>query len=317
MTQLSASDRKIIQSLLAAAKKRSAAAGPQGDVREYDFTVPNQFPPSGLERLREFGRAMAGRIAQVLTKVLQEPFEVDLAGVDQAFGASLNGMAGNDPHYWIALSEQQGAGAGVFGLRPERAMVWVSRLLGGSEEEIEDVHELSALEAELLGDVVDTLCEGLSDVCRQWGVGGVQRQGTLSKEQFPLTDNEAEAYLRLLFRKAGDQGAPGGMLALPVGMVEPVAGIEPVQQSADADEHNRQRMLEHLSQVAVPCRIMIGGAELSMRDIVSLEPGDVLLLEPANAQPAEMIVEGKRAFSGVPAQYENHYALQVLQRDFE
>ena len=72
-------------------------------------------------------------------------------------------------------------------------------------------------------------------------------------------------------------------------------------------------MAIHL-QTAPVMAFWLGGAELSMKDAMAVEVGDVLLLGTGVGQPVDVLVQGRKLAGGLVVKNDGRYAIQVTGR---
>jgi flagellar motor switch protein FliM len=88
-----------------------------------------------------------------------------------------------------------------------------------------------------------------------------------------------------------------------------------IQEEGDSTE-TRSRLHSHLLETEVDLRAVVEVAELSMREILSLQPGDFLQLNDQSMERAGLFVEGKPLFRGRGAQKNGTKVFVVSERCF-
>jgi flagellar motor switch protein FliM len=114
------------------------------------------------------------------------------------------------------------------------------------------------------------------------------------------------------FTPSGGMG--GFSLAVLSELAAPVADPEALKKPARTAEEIRGDLLAHAEQSPVAATVCLGTTRATMREIATLEPGDILLLGRTADAPIELSVMGNVVHCGLPVQSEGWYAFQVLER---
>jgi flagellar motor switch protein FliM len=206
---------------------------------------------------------------------------------------------------------------GVILLPIQSAIAWTSRLLGGQAGEIA-VRELTALELSLVGEIMGTLGGTLQAVAR--GVSGpafgVSEQ--IAQEKMPFIASPTTEYCRFAF-SAGSEGSAGsekaGLAFAYVIQTSQLAGIYAPQAGKTAPQpgQSAKAMLAHMGGASVMATACLGSAVATVREIMDLEPGDIMLLQNRMGEPIELSVQGTVVMVGLPVETEGHYGLEVVE----
>jgi flagellar motor switch/type III secretory pathway protein FliN len=86
--------------------------------------------------------------------------------------------------------------------------------------------------------------------------------------------------------------------------VEPPAAPTPPQQAAS-------QLRSAVESATVNATAILGVARASVRDIMALEAGDVLLVERKVNEAIDLLVQGRHVLRGVPVCTDGHYGLEV------
>jgi flagellar motor switch/type III secretory pathway protein FliN len=70
-------------------------------------------------------------------------------------------------------------------------------------------------------------------------------------------------------------------------------------------------MKRHIERVELDAEVEIGSASALLRDVMALEPGDVLVLARECDEPIDLYVEGTPLAHGYPVQAGENYGFQV------
>lgn len=306
MTQCQTSDQ-MFRKLMSLATRRHAAV--PADVSEYDWQSPNCFTLAQVQRLRDLGAAAAKRIAAALSKLLRSEVALDPVAVNLRYGRAAMSAYDKADAFFIALADAAGDPAGCLVVPGAAATKFVSKFLGAGGDG-DAARKLSPLEQELLMDVVRAVCNEFS--AELVAAGGKPLQpGAIDRSAPPgIGQSECGAFA---------MGAAGElpMLAVivPCGFLESVFAASGLTTELISPEESTRRMTAHLQEVPVTTSVSLGESELSMKDVLALSQGDVLLLSTQVGQPVELrTASGSPLAMGLLAGRDGNFALQITHR---
>ncbi|MCB9536344.1 MAG: flagellar motor switch protein FliM [Myxococcales bacterium] len=106
-----------------------------------------------------------------------------------------------------------------------------------------------------------------------------------------------------------------------VQVVIPYSTIEPIRQylssgiqaeTTDEDSGWLDQIAQHLHDVPVRAEVLLGTSRITVRDLLSLAPGDVITLDQPQTDPLPMYVEGSTKFRVTPVERAGVIAAQVV-----
>ncbi len=304
-----ASNDDLLQQLREAASAGSPTAQHPA-VSEFDWKSPNCFTLSQVRRLRELGQKTAGRLAVALSKLLRAEIATEPVQVNLRYGkAALESMAAAEPYY-VAMTDDAAVACGCLMIPAAAATRLVEKFLGAGGEAPEAGRKLSTLEQELLLDVVRAIANEFSAELAASGGRGV-KVGALGR-QAPGGMEIAECGLFAMGSAGGD--LPLLAVVLQCGFLEAVFAASGLSVQRIPPQENARRMAIHLQTAPVMAQVWLGGAELSMKDAMAVEVGDVLLLGTGVGQPVDVLVQGRKLAGGLVVKNDGRYAIQVTGR---
>jgi len=212
--------------------------------------------------------------------------------------------------YFMPLRNESAQECGYLAVRTADACGWISSLLGGGEE-AQDERELSRLEKDLLLDLGRALTGAISTASKASNSVAFTCADRLGKEAPIAEAGLAEAYCRFAF--CAEEGSDDASIrvVLSCGLLDPLVRPRQAEQAEGAKKDNRQAMTQHLQRVAVRLRARLGFARVPMSHMVSIESGDVLLLESPGGQPVDVVIGNKTVVRAFAVRSEGHYAVQI------
>jgi flagellar motor switch protein FliM len=299
----------------------STAAPKTDNVKRYDFRRPDRFSKEQMRALRMIHENWARRISISLSAYLRTSGEVNLADIDQgAYTTLVQQLPDQGVYYIISLFPLPGHFMLYVSL--DLALVMIDRMMGGPGIPFKRQSGLSDLEIELLKMVSDKI---LADLQAAW-------EGTVSMR--PRIDDislnllmtpialptDAVVLVSFEVRMKGNVGAM--VLALPYSVLKPISNtLSPYTWVANAQPEmrtgntkNRDELQAGLNKVRMPVSVLLGSANLSVEELTSLEPGDVLPLDTATDSPVQVLINGATKFLGRPGLHGRKLSVQLSER---
>jgi len=310
MTQTATQPDQALQEVLAAVRNYPSAESEPPECSDYDWNSPSRFTISQLDELAGFAARAARSLSSCLARQLGQEIELQPATPSQHYAKQLLTAESETPEYFIDLLDSDRTQCGLVVVPSLRGLTWVATILRSPA--VTEPRELSELEASLLEDVVDGTVSALSGVLEQVGAGPLHcgREMTAKPE---LSDAAAaDDYVQFTFRPSEDEGAEVISFFLSVRTVAAAAGIDTTPSDRKSPQKVRKDLKECLENTFVDAKAVVGGADLSLREVVSLEVGDVLLIDKDASEPVDLTVEGTALLAGAMVNSEGRYALQIL-----
>ena len=328
------SERDVVAMLVAAARARAAHGTEiqQEQADEYDWNRPCRYLPEQLTEVERLGRRCAAAVSDTLAEVCgaDTVFE-PVGGISQYYARQLVGDDEDDESlYVVDLADADGNLTAVCTISAKIGVEWVSRLLGG-QGDAADQRDLSDLEADLLVDVVGRIAQAIASVEGPAGALPIGRAQKVSKGPLSLGGDGSEEYCRLALRQrppedpsedeeqaeGPDQapeaeGPPGLCLLIASTVVDVAMDLAESGTAAMTPQRTRHAMTAHLGRVAVTAAVRAGCAHVTMRDLMSLQPGDVMPLERRSDEPVEVVIGDKTMLYGNIVRCDGQYAVQIV-----
>ena len=309
MTHPFASDDQLLRKLLDAAGERPDEAQSPA-VSEFDWKTPCCFTIGQLQRLRELGAAVSKRLTDALAKLLRAEINLEPVQVNLRYGkAAIAAFEAIEPYY-VPLTDEGSAACGCLVMPAAAAATFVGKFLGATGDSSAPGRKLSPLEQELLLDVVRAVANELSAELTSAGAKGV-RAGQLGRTA--PTGMDLDECFCLVMGSAGPDMPLIGVV-LQCGFVEGVFAASGMSTAKITQQESAKRLSTHLETAPVTASVCAGNAELSMKDVMALEAGDVLLLSTQVGQPVNLLVQGQLLAHGLMVRNQDRYAMQITER---
>ncbi len=305
--------KEKIQRLLAAIGSRPAADTTTIEAADYDWHQPRRFNREQLTRLDDFAKKVSKMVVKKFSTLCRGDFDVKVDSVTQHFADKILDQALNSEQndYYLAFGTTQDQPCGVIGIPPQAAFVLVTQLLGDTDSEKDSKTDLSQLEESLLFDIACAIVEALSDAHTGWAFQPAKNivRGLLSLE---LQGTEEFCRIALNIRKTDSDGAEAYALIFSSSL-ERIVGKSGQQAGQFPAEKISKAILGHLQKMAVCVTARLSSTVLNFEELMSLQAGDILLLNKRVDEPVELMVNDKAFFLGRPAKSAGNYAVVVTE----
>jgi flagellar motor switch protein FliM len=288
-----------------------------GRVRRYDFRTPDRFSKEQVRILQmvysTFGRHFSGALSAALRTAVQVAFVHIEQSTFGDFSESLPEAA-----ITAVVTMEPLPGRCLVQLELPVVLAAIDRLLGGRGKPVkaEGERELSDIEAKL----IRHLLRHLENATREaWAalldirpaVTDISARSQVLQVALPT-----DAAVMVVFEVRMGEVAGMMTVCLPYELLKPVAPKLTPQAwitagSVSPQEEVRELLEYHVERVPVSVRAVLGMATLRMRDLLSLSPGDVVVLDSLIGDEVEIYVEQERKYTGWPGLIRNRRAVKV------
>jgi flagellar motor switch protein FliM len=285
-----------IQQLLACIGVQQGQPVDQIEAVEYDWTQPHCFSREQLEKLNEFTQAISSSIAATFGQFLRDSFEVQPREISQHYSQKFISKLyeNTQKDYYLILKGEKDVSCGLIIVPNDTAASWLRLLLGESEAREETDKQLSQLERFLLCDIICHLAEAVINSSRQLNLTATK---TLLSDNFSLDIGPCEELCKITFdikQKEVEQGHQVHLL-LPCSRLVPTVGTARNKKTL-TPEQVKTAILEHAKQLPVSVTARFASTELKFEQILTLQKGDILVLDKKISEPLELIVESRTRY---------------------
>ncbi len=305
-------NKEKIQQLLTA-----VGSGPKEDTTgieatEYNWNKPHCFDRKQLNKLDNFTKKVAKAMTVKFVNFCHSEFDVTVVSTKQHFAAELvdQAMESGQDNYYLAFGTDQSHPCGLISIPTKTAFIWATQLLGDPESEEDSGRDLSQLEESLLLDLLSALIEEFSQKIRDF-----QPAKNIVRRLFPLELKGTEELCKITFDvKKTDQekGSEAYILTLCSELETAVGKAEQTVGGFSAEDISKA-ILGHIQQMPVCITAQLASTVLTLEEIMSLEVGDILLLDKKVNEPIELITSGRTALLGRPAKLAGKHAMVITE----
>ncbi len=273
----------------------------------YDWHQVRYFDAPQLQAVEDLGDKVAPFFAATLKRAFRTDFSVELTQVNQTTFLQYKKKTLEQNSFMTFETEDKKL-CGALALPKATTQDWVSRLLGGSGEG----KTLSQLEITLLSDIAVSFVEAFSSSNEYTlhaqpplapGEISTQVEDTMELSTLTFSYKEEEATEEAI--QTVTLMMPCIQLATTLKSI--VLPVVPSQNKLS------EAMREHVNNVAIEITAEFGHTQLTLEQAMSLNVGDVLLLDKELDDPMTLKINNRLVFYCKPAQCEDQYAVIVTQ----
>ncbi len=288
------------------------------DIQGFDFRRPNRVSKNQLRIFQAVHDTFAELLGFYLTSKLQAQVSINVSSVDQLFYSEYQLSIGS-PTCLYVFDMDPSEGRGVLELSPMLVFAIVERLLGGGgAETARKIRAVTEIEKSLVKGTVE---KALQDLQNAWK--------SISNLKFRMNRFESEADFL--------QVAPASEIVLVVSFDVQIAGssylmnlcfptfsLEDIIQrlnvqhvatmvSTTGSQNARSNaVVKNISTTELPVSVSLGKTGLSLKDLVELQEGDVIVLDSKKDSLLPVKVASRTKFYAKAGVHDGHKAVKIV-----
>ena len=284
-------------------------------IKNYDFKIPNKFAKDQLRTLQMIHENFSRLLQTYLSGFLRALVQVEVESVDQL------------TYYEFSNSMPNPSTLGIVDFLPLKGSVlieisqsisfsMIERVLGGTGDAFERTRGFTEIELTLIEKVFGQILNYLKDPWKNVIDLKPKLINIETNTQFAqiISPNETIALITLSL----SIGATEGMMhiCIPHLVIEPIisklstkfwfSGI-----SKDITEGSIKHIEKRIETTLLPISVILGNCNLTVKDIINLQKGDVVHLNKSINNQMKILVGNKLKFYGTPGVIKNKLAVKV------
>jgi flagellar motor switch protein FliM len=284
-------------------------------VRDIDFSRPSKFAIDQQRRLERAHEAFCRTASTRFSTELLTPVELDVLGIDQLTWSTATGQI-PQPSVCAVIEchpiDTQVLMSAELGLM----LRLVERLMGATSSTKARPRDLTEIETALVRRVFTTLLEQLTVTWQELAdvtLGLRELESQLANVNLAPP---SEPTLMLTMEVKLDRTSSSIALVIPHRAVEPVLGRLSASQYGDpvVEPGAADAMRESLAAVEVEMRAEVASTDLTLAEVLALEPGQLLRFGVPAARGVRLYAGRVPAHRAQPGRNGNHRAVQVIGR---
>ncbi len=284
-------------------------------VKVHDFRRASKFAKDHIKTLNIIYDNYARLITNFLTGYLRTLVQVDVVSVEALpYSDFSNSVA--SPVIIAVVDFAPLAGSIIFEIEPNIAFALVDRILGGRGSSLERIREFTEIELA----IIERIMIQMLNLMREPWENVLSIRPRLDKietnAQFAqiVAQNETVALITL----NAHVGEVDGMMniCIPHMVVEPIVSklstrfwFSTIEKEATPEM--KRDIEKGVQSTYVPVKAVLGRTTVTVRDVLELQPGDVLALDTGVNDELEVRVGDLLKFYGIPGVKKNRVAVRI------
>jgi flagellar motor switch protein FliM len=328
-------DQSEVDALLAAVEKGDPAGSaletavfgrngsdPNAEVKEYDFKRPERVSKDQMRALQTLHESFARNFGASLSGFLRTIIEVKVATCEQMTYSEFIASLPN-PTSFNLLNADGLEGQMCLEVSPLITYPIIDRLLGGTSLELFiPQRPMTLIETRLISNMTNRALVALSEAWASvkqliFTVGATESNPQLVQIVPP---NEVVVVVGFELKMSNRAGTMN--LCIPYTVIEPVMDELSSQSWFSAAKNQRSKQMEqHLAGAISRAGLLVTGVlaetTITLKDLMEMQPGDVVMTEKGATKPVVLCVEGEKKFLAHVGQFKGSRALRIVREATE
>ncbi len=295
---------------------RSRKATDEVEVRPYDFKRPERVSKDQMRALQTLHEGFARNFGASLSGFLRTIVEVKVASCEQmTYSEFISGLP--NPTSFNLVGSDKLEGQVCLEISPLIIYPIIDRLLGGTSTDLFiPQRPMTLIETRLIGNVTT---RGLAALSEAWSSIRQMTFSVAATESNPqlvqiVPPNEVVVVVGFELKMSNRAGTMN--LCIPYNVIEPIIEDLTAQSWFSAAKNQRSKEIEdqithRLKRATLSVTGMLATTTITLRDLIEMAPGDVILTEKPANEPVVISVEGERKYLAHIGQFKGKRALRV------
>jgi flagellar motor switch protein FliM len=267
----------------------------------YDFRRPDRVSKDQMRTLQNLHEGYARQFSTTMTNFLRTFVEIELVSVDQLTYSEFV-MSISNPSCIYVFKMEPLEGNAIIEINPSLVFFIIDRLFGGQGRPSEQNRELTLIEQNVITRIVERSLHDLKEIWEHIGVFSPKIEAYETNPQFVQIAPPGETVI-LISLEVRMENASGLMsLCFPFMLLESVINNlsgESWMSSQSSMTKETRGMLEHeIESLPLPISVLIGQTKLTIRDLLQLQHGDVLVLDKQKNSDLAIQIGNKTKMAG-------------------
>jgi flagellar motor switch protein FliM len=287
------------------------------EVKDYDFKRPERVSKDQMRALQTLHEAFARNFGASLSGFLRTIVEVKVATCEQmTYSEFISGLP--NPTSFNLIKANPLEGQICLEISPLIIYPIIDRLLGGTTQDLFiPQRPMTLIETRLINNVTS---RGLSALAEAWASVRKLEFTIEAQESNPqlvqiVPPNEVVVVVGFELKMTNRAGTMN--LCIPYNVIEPVMEELSAQSWFAATKNQKSKEMEQtlahsLGEAGLTVTGLLAKTTITLRDLVMMAPGDVIMTEKPASTPVVVCVEHEPKFLAALGQFRGARALSVL-----
>jgi len=284
-------------------------------VSVYDFRHPDRVSKDQMRALRTIHERFGRMFATYLSSNLRMMVDIKVDSIDQVTYSEY-AMSLTTPACIYVINFTNLNGSGLIELSSDLFFTLLDRQLGGSGNSVIENREVTIIEQKVLEKVLINALSFLNEAWETITPLGSKLESFETNAQFVQIAPPSETVVIVILDVFIRDKTYSINLAIPYYVIEPVMQNLSAQTWISLTQHSEEedktdKIKENLLQSKVNLIANLGTADITIREFVKLQEGDLIRLNERLHAPLQVLVNEKIKFLGSPGNLENHKAVEI------
>lgn len=284
-------------------------------IKPYDFRRPDKLSKEQMRTLQMIHENLARILTTTLSTKLRSMVDFEVASIEQlSYDEFIKSLP--QPTV-IGISELEPfKGQFIFELDPDVGFAIIDRLFGGMGKSLSDSRTFTDIEQVVLKKVIRWFLSGLPEAWENIIRVTPHLKELESNPQFTqiVPSNDMTIIITLSARVANSEGLAN--ICIPYIMLEPIVSRLNAQQwfSSTREEQTAEhleRLKQRVKKAAVDIYAEMGRTNLTVSDLLYLQPGDVVKLDKRTSEKIDLRLGNRVKYKGIAGKSHKHRAVKI------
>lgn len=291
------------------------SAAQEKDIQTFDFRLPHRLSKNQLRTLQAVHENFAETLGSFLVSRLQTNVSVAVSSVDQIFYSEYV-LSIPSPSSLHIFRIKESDALGIFEINPELVLAMVARLLGGDPDDDRKIRIITRIEQSIMQGIVNRALENLQRAWKAISPLSFEFERYESEGEFAQVAPASEIVLVVSFEVSISDKKYLMNICFPTFALDDTLAKLNVQHfsgisSLKKDSKSSQLILHSIEDTRIPVIGLLGTTKLTLQELITLEPGDVVRTNiPINSE-VELLIDGKNRLWGRPGVSNDRAAIKI------
>lgn len=282
----------------------------------YDFKRPSLISKDQMRLLESVHSGFARDFSVFLSTQLRMIVDIDLLGVDQVMYSEFLMSIVPPSALYVGIFDEP-TSKFVVEIEPQFALFVVERLLGGEGNFASVKRPLSLIEQRVMQKIMSYFA---SSIAKNWKILKDFRSCSFtqfeSDPEFVQIVPASEPTIVISFEMKVHKKTTPINICYPYIWISDIISRPEVQEkilygSQRSSTNEREILKRNLHSTYVDLRAVLGKAFISVRDLIDLQVGDVIVLDSRVGSEIPVFVQNYHLFDAISGKKSNNYAFQI------
>ncbi len=282
----------------------------------YDFRRPEKFSKDQIRTFHMIFTTFVRLASTSLAGFLRSRLQMNLISIDQLTYDEFVRSVPN-PTFVCVFSFHPLEGQCILQIGLDVVFPMIDKLMGGIGDDLPNPRPLTEIESRIILEVVERI---MGAVKESWmNIYNVDPRIETLESNLEFVRIVSGNDMVILFSFEVEVGNKSGMMTICI----PYIVIEPIAQKLSAslwfaskksyDPKVQENLQNRLEKVFLPLVVQLGKTRLSMRELLGLEVGDVVVLDRRVNDPLDVLIGKDVKMRGVSGRVGNRLALRITE----